>query len=401
MSNDVKAKFRMYRSSKSGYYYWQDNDTGKQGTLGTSDKRQAQRLLHAKNESYCTPTSAINLQIARAYLDAADPKLLTRTWQQVMEQIVSEKSGETRVRWATAIRDKNFDALRNLPMLETRADHFLAALADRKVSTNYYLRRIHNYALGMDWLLKAIIPKRQWPKVYHASKRAITEDEHRRIIEREKNPERRAFYELCWFLGGSQKDVAELTAENVDWDDNTLSFVRQKLRHLAHTGIKPPIIHFGEEVTAILKSLPQSGPLFPNLSKMASKDRANEFRQRCHGLGITGVTLHCYRYAWAERARKCGFPQRFAQEALGHNSKAVHAAYAKKAEVHLPSLENWGKQMKEKVLRVEFAGQSDGKPASAEARNMQASQQPGSGEVPTGATEDHKQKEITYATKTN
>ena len=161
MSYDVKTKFLMFRSSKSGYYYWQDNDTGKQATLGTTDKREAQRLLHAKNESYCTPTSAINLQIARAYLDAADPKLHTRTWQQVMEQIVSEKSGETRVRWVTAIHDKNFDALRNLPMLETRADHFLAALADRKGSTNYYLRRVHNYALGMDWLLKASIPKRQ------------------------------------------------------------------------------------------------------------------------------------------------------------------------------------------------------------------------------------------------
>jgi hypothetical protein len=140
----------MYRSSKSGYYYWQDNDTGKQAMLGTSDKREAQPLLHAKNESYRTPASAINLQIARAYLDAADPKLLTCTWQQVLEQIVSEKSGETRVRWVTAIHDKNFDALRRLPMLETRADHFLAVLADRKVSTTIYLRRIHNYALGMD-----------------------------------------------------------------------------------------------------------------------------------------------------------------------------------------------------------------------------------------------------------
>jgi hypothetical protein len=29
---------------------------------------------------------------------------------------------------------------------------------------------------------------------------------------------------------------------------------------------------------------------------------------------------------WAERALKCGFPERFAQQALGHNSKAVHAA---------------------------------------------------------------------------
>ena len=34
-----------------------------------------------------------------------------------------------------------------------------------------------------------------------------------------------------------------------------------------------------------------------------------------------------YRYAWAERAKVCGYPERFAQEALGHNSKAVHRAY--------------------------------------------------------------------------
>jgi hypothetical protein len=30
------------------------------------------------------------------------------------------------------------------------------------------------------------------------------------------NPERRAFYECCWHLGGAQSDVAELTAEDID-----------------------------------------------------------------------------------------------------------------------------------------------------------------------------------------
>jgi hypothetical protein len=53
--------------------------------------------------------------------------------------------------------------------------------------------------------------------------------------------------------------------------------------------------------------------------------------------------LHSYRYAWAERAKTCGYPERFAQEALGHNSKAVHRAYAKKAKVKLPSLEEYEK----------------------------------------------------------
>src|ERR1039458_2377369 len=36
-----------------------------------------------------------------------------------------------------------------------------------------------------------------------------------------------------------------------------------------------------------------------------------------------------------------GYPERFAQEALGHNSKAVHRAYAKRALMKIPSLEDY------------------------------------------------------------
>jgi len=65
--------------------------------------------------------------------------------------------------------------------------------------------------------------------------------------------------------------------------------------------------------------------------------RAKEFKQRCIGLGIHGVTLHSYRYAWAERAIIAGYPERFAQLALGHNSKAVHRAYANLQTRRLPA----------------------------------------------------------------
>jgi len=58
-------------------------------------------------------------------------------------------------------------------------------------------------------------------------------------------------------------------------------------------------------------------------------------------LGIEGVTLHSYRYAWAERAKVVGYPERFTHEALGHNSKAVHRAYAKRALMKIPSLEDY------------------------------------------------------------
>ena len=82
---------------------------------------------------------------------------------------------------------------------------------------------------------------------------------------------------------------------------------------------------------------------------MRAGDRATEFKQRCQQLGITGITLHSYRYAWAERAKTVGYPERFAQEALGHNSKAVHRAYAKRALMKIPSLEDYEQRARTKA----------------------------------------------------
>jgi len=76
-----------------------------------------------------------------------------------------------------------------------------------------------------------------------------------------------------------------------------------------------------------------------------SGDRATEFKQRCDGLGIKGISLHSYRYAWAQRAKQAGYPERYAQVALGHNSKAVHAAYARDAVVTIPALEEFEKKI--------------------------------------------------------
>ena len=91
----------------------------------------------------------------------------------------------------------------------------------------------------------------------------------------------------------------------------------------------------------VLQQLPTTGVLFPKLSTWTANDRASRFRRRCERAGVSGVSLHSYRYAWAERAKIVGMPERFAQAALGHNSKAIHRAYAKKAVIIAPSLEDY------------------------------------------------------------
>jgi len=69
--------------------------------------------------------------------------------------------------------------------------------------------------------------------------------------------------------------------------------------------------------------------------------RATHFKRTCKKAGVKGVTLHSYRYAWAERAKQAGYPERFAMQALGHNSAAVHRAYAKAVQVTIPPLEDY------------------------------------------------------------
>jgi integrase len=65
--------------------------------------------------------------------------------------------------------------------------------------------------------------------------------------------------------------------------------------------------------------------------------------------GHQGVTLHSYRYAWAERAKAAVCPDRLAQEELGHNNKAAHRAYAKRALLKIPPLEDCEQSAVEEV----------------------------------------------------
>ena len=342
----LKQTWRLYR--RNGIFYIHHNETNAQESLRTRDRLTAMRVFNAKNEA--GRLRCANRQIALAYLKESDPDAPKRTWQNVIELLVSMKHGETKKRWETAAKSKEFDKLRKLTLFETTVKHFCDMLGIEideenkpirvrtiKVSTNVYLRRIHNFALDMNWLGGPIIPKPLWPKPEYKKKRAIKLTEHLDIVEREENPERKAFYQLAWHTGASQSDLAFLNAEDVDWKKKTISYARKKTDTRA-------FVTFGNEVAEILADLPSEGPLFPYLRSVRSGDRATEFKQRCEGLKIQGVTLHSYRYAWAQRARNAGMPIRFAQDALGHKSEAVALAYANYTDIEIPSLEYYEKE---------------------------------------------------------
>lgn len=335
----VKNRYRSVKvGSRGGTFYCEDTTTGKRTSLFTKDEEEAERLVHAKNEAHRNPQ--LNRAMGMAYLSGTDPELVTRTWQDVMDDIVRDKQGPTLKRYQTALKDPALELITDRILVETQPTEFLKVLRVGTVSTNVYLRRLQNHAVDLDWLPKRVLPKKLFPKVKHKEKRAITEDEHHRIIAREGNEERRDFYELCWHFGGSQTDIACLHAEDIDYAARSFVYGRKKTGNMGGMRI-------GGQAWMVILRRPQTGPLFPYLSTVREADRATEFKQRCEGLNINGVTLHSYRYAWAERSANVGYPERYAQRVLGQNSKMVHRAYAKKARKELPPLEDYEAAQKE------------------------------------------------------
>jgi len=189
MEKNVQLKYRLYRR-RNGVFYLQENDSAKQGTLRTAERCEAERLLNAMNESHREPT--LNLNLARAYLVAHDPKMAKRTWQAVMDEMATHGIPSTQVRCARGFRSKAYSPIRNKPLVQTTGEDLLSVIHANGNCVAHYLRRLHNLALDLGWLAWPILAKRAWPKIRSQSKRAITAEEHKAVIASEKNPECRA-----------------------------------------------------------------------------------------------------------------------------------------------------------------------------------------------------------------
>jgi len=338
---------KKYWLCKRGKIYFSfDSETRKRESLHTDDKEEAARIIHARNDA--SRQSGINITIAKAYLVGSDPKLVERTWTWVMQDYCSKGKESTQKRNQRAIRSKPFNLIRDKKLIETTADDLRAVMKAGGAFTNHFLRCLHNSALGLGWILSPIIPPKLWPKAEKRPKRAITWDEHQKIIQNENSTERKHYYELLWEIGAAQTDGANLTTANIDWEKRLLLYHRQKTGELC-------VLQIGPRLETLLKKLPASGSLFPTVSHIRDAWRSAEFRRRCRLLKIEGVTLHSYRYAWASRAKQFGMPERFAQGALGHASVAVHREYAREGVVVCPSLEEY----EQKIVRLPTGGNGE------------------------------------------
>lgn len=337
-------KYWLYKG-RCGVFYLEHTVTHKKESLRTTDREEAERLRNAREDAG-GKSAAFGMAMGRTWIMESNPEMASRTWQNAMDDY-AERGGkdQTKARRRRAMKQEAFDLIRTKKIVETTAEDFRAVLDAGTISTNHHLRNLHNHALGFGWLPLPVLHKKQWPKIEHGAKRAISPDEHKRIVASEPKEDWQSYWEMLWELGAAQTDGALLKAENFDLNEKVVSFQRQKTKEWCRLSI-------GSRLVALLEKLPKTGLLFPRLAIMPEKDRAKKFAIVCGRLKIEGVTLHSYRYGWAERAAVAGVSERYAQAALGHSSKAVHRAYSKRAQTICPSLEQYEAK---KVVPVDFS----------------------------------------------
>src|ERR1700733_4233427 len=283
----MQNRFTMFR--RGTMFYCEDRTTGQQKSLQTTDKAEAQKIVQAKNDAVNQPL--MNLVMAKTYLAAKDPKLITRTWADVMQRFCQRDKEPTRIRHERVVKTKPMLFLRDKRLVETTADDLFHAMKLGTNSTVAFLQTMHNDALGMGWIPSPILPRKLWPKVKKKLRRAITEAEHRLMLESVNDDEWKLYLRLLWFVGASQTDAANLTDKNIDWLNRTLSYNRSKLEGRS---LPPACLVIGKGLEEVLRQLPKRGALFPNITKMDDRSRACFFWKLCKRLKIEGVSLHSY-----------------------------------------------------------------------------------------------------------
>jgi hypothetical protein len=141
----MKTRYRLIRrGTRGGMFYCVDTKTGKRASLQTANEDEARQLVESRNNADRQP--AMNLQIAQVYLQHGDPALSARTWQNVMEQIIAVKSGETLLRWQAA---SQVSSLRGIGWCDQNDVEFFATGKSLKKGTSRTCPLLFNYGLFM------------------------------------------------------------------------------------------------------------------------------------------------------------------------------------------------------------------------------------------------------------
>tara|TARA_Y100001934_G_C11705689_1_gene474360 strand:+ start:158 stop:526 length:369 start_codon:yes stop_codon:yes gene_type:complete len=94
----------------------ENNQTGKQSSLKTRDRSEAEQLLNARNQD--SSQTQLNREIGLTYIKGSDPELANRTWQKVFDAVCSVGLETTQSRRGRLYGKSCFDVIRDKRLLK-------------------------------------------------------------------------------------------------------------------------------------------------------------------------------------------------------------------------------------------------------------------------------------------
>ena len=231
-------------------FYLEDRETGQQTSLRTKDESEARKLVQARNDSVNQPM--LNMVMAKTFLSARDPKLVTRTWGDVMTLFCQRGKAPTRMRHERVVRTKPMQFLRSKTLIETTADDFFHAISIGTNSTVIFLQTLQNDALGMGWLPAPVLPKKRWPKMPKKPRRAITLAEHQLMVESVSDKE--------WVTipkRGSISTAREFVGKNIEWLERQIQKLEAQPKTVNEWKLGTEIYFWGEQVKILVETANQ------------------------------------------------------------------------------------------------------------------------------------------------
>src|SRR4029077_4659621 len=91
-----QMKHRFWLFKRGGILYVEDSLTGRQESLGTTHRSEAETLRATKDNAVSQPH--VILAIGKAYLATYDPKIVQRKWRVVMDEFLQRGKETTHQR---------------------------------------------------------------------------------------------------------------------------------------------------------------------------------------------------------------------------------------------------------------------------------------------------------------
>ena len=365
----TNAPYRLKKNSR-GIWTAVDKKTKKQTSLKCKGTReQAEEIADIQFGNTDDSNAAHHMKAAEAHLMKCNPEYATNTWDMVADKLIKSKRKcggpmklSTTRTYKSCWNHKGWDVLRHKRCIDTTPRDFEEATKDMGYLNVKFGQKLHNFAINRMLIPYAIMGLDMWPVVTIKGPicRAIKEDEHLKVLKFIDDPkmahwrqlvkthggkpidwmnEWKAFLSLLWYTGASQTDASMMKAENVKWDQGVLEYRRIKWKEpLKHAPVRVAIAA-GGALEKLLKKLPKKGPLFPLLINTDHSNRCRTFARFVDWLDFSNVSMHGYRYSFAERAKEKGMSAEDRMTTLGHKNFEMTSHYDQEAQVIPASIE--------------------------------------------------------------